>query len=135
MEKYLLKLEDGTLARIDAVAENRAAFIRDAVERALGGSESDPGIYSGNGSNEPAPKREAPMRKATKPPSVDGLHSDDRAILRHLQGRRGSSERAICADLDWPPMRVTKAVNRLANAKMIVFPSPGYIRIAEDEAA
>ena len=105
---------------------DRSRFIFEAVEAALGINNS----VAGDG--EPPPKREAPMRPATKPPSVDGLRADDRVVLRHLQGRRGSSERLIGQDLEWPAMRVSKAVNRLANVGMVVFPSPGYVRIAED---
>ena len=35
-EKVLLKLESGTLARIDACSENRSDFIRGAISSALG---------------------------------------------------------------------------------------------------
>jgi hypothetical protein len=36
-EKFLLKLPEGTLGRIDAVSGNRSDFIRDAIEDSLGG--------------------------------------------------------------------------------------------------
>lgn len=86
-EKILLKVPSGTCARISAVSDNRQAFIRDAIDAALGVK----------------PKRVVPVER-----------SDTDALLEALVSPR--TERNLMDDLGWPAMRVSRAVSKAGNS-------------------
>lgn len=130
-EKYLLKLEEGTLARIDAVAENRAVFVRAAIERALGGvytpvDDSGAGIYAEKPVKAPQPLK--PVRERVEAE----LRPDDAEMLDYFRGRKGASERQARMDLGWPEMRVGRCVSRLVNAGRLTVVSSGYYAAVAD---
>jgi hypothetical protein len=137
MPMLSFRADDEVVGKIDVLRGDlsRSEWVRRAVEAQLGVIHGVEEVTDQPPVRKAEPKPSMAPARARKPVPVDGLHPDDKAIMGYLQARRGSTERLIGQEFGWPGLRVTKAVNRLANAKMVVFPSPGYIRIAEDEAA
>lgn len=139
-EKILLKVSEGTMSRIDAVAPNRSEFIREAVEAALGGYEMDVGAMRKNsvpavddGSapessfgrpklvKEPDPaveaKPSAPARRVSS--DVSPRAQDKVDLMAVLRGGRLSSRQAEQA-MGWPGLRYANAEKALLASGQVV---------------
>jgi len=124
-ERYLLKLEEGTLGRIDAVCGNRAGFIRDAIEGYLVAIEESGDtpyipekVYTRKGVsyrdipdspvNNPSSKSEGPEAPRRDPRVRPTVERYGGSVLRdHL--RRPTVVRVVARDLGWNEVRVERA--------------------------
>lgn len=142
-EKFLLKLPEGTLGRVDAVSGNRSEFIRDAVLSALGdgvvmsGPPAEKLISEGlreharlvtdignsavgkiSGGEKVDHKKNSKAAALTK--GSDQKSDDERVLLDFLRcGVR--TEREIAREIGWTAMRVSKVVARLGSAGKVKF--------------
>lgn len=124
-EKFLLKLPEGTLGRVDAVSGNRSEFIRDAVLSALG---EVAGKSRKSEIGKPAPKisggekvdHKKNMKAAALTKGSDQKSDDERVLLDFLRcGVR--TEREVAREIGWTAMRVSKVVARLGSAGKVKF--------------
>lgn len=122
-EKILLKLPEGCLGRIDAVASNRSEFIRDAVEAALGGDttlvEKPASIparkavpQKKNSIVPPSDKTEVKPKLAAAP---SGRQADAAAVLGVIRSKRLTS-RQVEAEMGWLGLRYANAEKLLLSS-------------------
>jgi hypothetical protein len=119
-EKYLLKMRAGTLARIDAVSNNRADFVRAAVEAALGGVSTMPSRPKKNSIAGSVKEAVRPRKSGASKKSGVVVSADQQAVLDYVQGRRVSS-RDVEAHFNWLGLRYSKAERQLLAAGLIGF--------------
>ena len=119
-ERLLLKLEPGTIARVDAVCGgNRSEWLRRAVLAALdGGVERK--VDRG--------RRQPAKRPPGRPDLVDGRLPDEEAVMQFLRGGP-RTERQIKVHMGWTEMRVSRCIARLG--RRVKF-SNGAAEIVED---
>ncbi len=147
-EKFLLKLPEGTLGRVDAVADNRSEWIRGLVLRELGadgvgktevvGKSHKPDaadrkltvfesvVLGKKNSTAGASKQKADQaRVALRAAENAKRNYDDDAFLLDFLKCGVRTERQIAKEIRWPEMRVSKAVARLGAAGKVKFSGGG----------
>lgn len=115
-ETYLLKLSEGTLARIDGLSGNRADFIRDAIEVAL--------EMKSAGRSQLAEVRSEGRDR----PKVSAAREVERGLLLGaVREKPGLTERKASEVLGWPVGRVGKVAKGLADAGLVRFEGGGLV--------
>lgn len=121
-EKFLLKLPDGWLSRIDGVSGNRSEFIREAIGVALGvdgpsGSVSDK-VPEKVGRPDPVPGVPASGVLVNRKGSVvdpAGLRPDAVVLLAALRKKRMTSQGAE-REMGWMGLRYSRAEGELLSS-------------------
>lgn len=111
-EQILLKLSEGTKARIDKIATNRNGFIRMAIENEI--------------ERRNTWRRASAVPEKNPEPTVDtpsasevGLSSRATILLTHLRKHGTATPAGACRDLGWAQIGYDRAERELLDAGMI----------------
>jgi hypothetical protein len=111
-EKFLLKLPEGTLGRIDAVSGNRSDFIRDAIEDSLGGVCEEKNSIVAPAVELPDEPQNIPENIPENIPSVSPRERDKELLLSLIRGKALTS-RSARDSLGLPGLRYDNAEKAL----------------------
>ena len=145
-EKMLLKLPEGTLARLDAISGNRSKFVRDLVLGAVsGGGKPEPVVREGTPKPVRKPFGEKPEKSIVQKPQTAprvsvGKKKNSTVPVEEVEARLGKlrpdardlyavvrggsvSPRVAATELGWMQMRVDRAERELVNAGLVSYQS------------
>ena len=122
MKGYSFRLEEGLVARVDALGVKRADFVRDAIEAALCGDgvmkPAEMDRVGGAPEMPPAPKKNS-LKVPVKKVSTELRGADEKVLLSELR-RQAMTSRDLERKMAWLGLRYSRAEKALLSSGLVV---------------